>query len=408
MNLFNIIKKKDKNLHAKYIEECFDDLLVGEDKEKVFNTIKLTLNNLTEDICDDIYIGKPTKDIYGMSVYLSDMKLQNLLPSIIDPRHQSTDLTKFITQKKVNYIIEIDPNISNPLYKFNSAELTAILLHEIGHVTADTDFYNDLKESYKKALFELSDQEILDTKINSVGINIGILYALSAIQQTHISKYKGNIEKEQIADRFVVEMGYGKELRTAMDKFKKIHLNNYLRKDIEDILDQEARSHVYLINSFKLRKKYVTDLIKTEEKINSSLTICNALKEINKRLSNILIRESSVTMGDIILDESFMDMFSRNPIKVSQSDIDQLKIEIEMMEDFDDKSVVVYKIHKRLTQLANCKDKLDMNNRDYKFNCQCIEGYKKQLQKMLDSALKFKVVEKTYGVLVKYPKGYEG
>lgn len=408
MNIFNIINKKDKNLNAKYIEECFNDLISGEDKEKVFQSIRKTLNIITEDHCEDIYIGKPTKEVYGMSVYLSQSNIQNIMPMIIDPKHDSKDVTKAILSKKLSYVIEIDPNITNPVYKFNTSELTAILLHEIGHVTADTDFYNELKQAYQRALFQLSDQDIIDTKINSVGVNLGILYTLSAIQQTHISKYKGTIENEQIADKFVVEMGYGRELQSAIDKFKKIYLSNYVKKDIEDILDTEAQTFIHLNHSFKLRKRYVTDLIKTEEKLSKSKTISDALKDVYNKLNKVLIRESNITIGDRILDESFLDLFSRNPIKVSQSDIDQLKIELEMMEDFDDKSVVVYKIHKRMTQLANCKDRLNKNSRDYKYNCQCIEGYEKQLQKMLESALKFKVVEKTYGVLVKYPKGYEG
>lgn len=97
-----------------------------------------------------------------------------------------------------------------------------------------------------------------------------------------------------------------------------------------------------------------------------------------------------------------------NPIKVSQSDIDDLRIQLEMMEDYDDKSLLVYKCHKRMNQLNDAKKKLEINDRDYEYNVKCIDAYNKQINGILTEALKRKIESKTYGVFIKYPKGYEG
>ena len=94
----------------------------------------------------------------------------------------------------------------------------------------------------------------------------------------------------------------------------------------------------------------------------------------------------------------------KNPMKISQADIDDLSIQVEMMDDWDDKSVIVYKIHKRLAQLAQASEKYS----DDKELLTIIERYRKELNELLKKAMKFKPVQKSYGVFIKYPKGYEG
>lgn len=408
MNIFNIMNKPNKDNTAKYLEELITELISGEDKHKTFKSIKNTLNSMTDDVCEDIYIGKKSNSFYGMSVYLAQNELESVSKHIVDNNMTSKDVTNWITNLHLHYVIEIDPNILTPLYKFSPSEITAILLHELGHVTADSDFYNDLKESYKKALFNLKNNEMCYIDAGNGTTELGMVYIMSAIQQTHISKYGDDRLREQIADKFVVEMGYGKELESVIEKFSMIYKSRYVRKKIEDITDVEAETYVHLITTFKQRQTYVTDLLKTESSMNNSNFVSDMLKTIKDKLSKIMIHESAYTYGKKMLSESFMDLFTSNPVKVCQDDIDQLKIEIEMVEDYDDKSVVVYKIHKRMTQLTNIKEKLDVNNRDYKYNNNLIDSYMKQLQKMLDDAMKYKVVPKSYGIFIKYPKGYEG
>lgn len=409
MNLFSIISKPNKDITAKYLEELITDYMSGADKDKTFKSIMNTLNTLTGDNCVDIYVGKETKDFYGMSVYLSDSCIRDIARNIADNNVDTKEMTKYLTGNTISYVIEIDPKIFSPIYKFTPGEVTAILLHELGHVTADSDFYNDLKVSVRKAVFTTGNNDILTNNIKNGSLDLCIIYILSAIQQTHISKHGSDVINEQIADKFVVELGYGNELTSIIEKFSAIYKSRYVRKDIEDITDLEAKTYLHLVQTFKQRRRYVTDLIDTEAKMNASKYIAVTLEDIKKKLAKIIISESVITStSKKLLDESFLDIFSRDPIKVSQNDIDQLKIELEMVEDYDDKSVIVYKIHKRLTQLTTAKNDLDTNSRDYKFNNNLIDSYIKQLQTILDNAMKFKTVPKTYGVFVKYPKGYEG
>lgn len=413
MNLLRFLTNNNdnKNILTKYLEECFDDILAGENPEKVFNSIRKTLNNLTKDSCIQIFMGKEdSKQIYGMSVYLDNDTLYRLARDIRNVNKNTKDITKdIINNMHLGYYIEIDPNIFNPIYKFTSAELTAILLHEIGHVTGDTDFYNELKDAYNRALFKMNNDDMLKLKTGDSELQYVALYILAAIQETHISKYQGTLKSEQLADKFVTELGYGNELVSAISKFNKIYRKNLVKTPIEDILDGEAKVYLHLMANFYTRRKYVQGLLDAEAKQNYSEHVSKLLNKMSKAISKLSpLKQAKLDMTVKILDESFMDMFRRNPLKISRNDIDQLTIETEMMSDFDDKSVIVYKINKRISQLTTCRNKLDPDSRDYKTNCQYIDGYLKELNNLLVKSMKFKPVDKTYGVFIKYPKGYEG
>lgn len=408
----NIIREKNNlEINAKYLEELITDLMSGENQQRVFKSMKKTLNRMMDDECEEIIISKSDEmtNLYGMSVYLSEKSLHELSRILVDPREKSKDVTKFIIDNKKSYMIDIDDRILKPMYGFKPDEITAILLHELGHTLGDSDFYNDIREAYMKAIFE-NEKELPKDVLNDTKIQFGMIYILNVIQNTHMSKFTP-IEKEQLADKFVVDCGYGKSLVNVFDKFVQLNNEKLNKKSVTDKSVSDAKLIVGLNNTFKVRRKYVTDLIDAERKQTSSNCLKDLLGKIKNRLSSIILHECIEGIdvyNNYILDESFMDLFKRNPIKMSQVDIDNLKIEMEMMENYDDKSCLVYKIHKRIAQLNNAKTKLNPTDKDFKTNLSYITNYTNQLNSMLKEVMKFKVQEKTYGLFIKYPKGYEG
>ena len=408
----NIIREKNNlEINAKYLEELITDLMSGENQQRVFKSMKKTLNRMMDDECEEIFISKSDEmtNLYGMSVYLSEKSLHELSRILVDPREKSKDVTKFIIDNKKSYMIDIDDRILKPMYGFKPDEITAILLHELGHTLGDSDFYNDIREAYMKAIFE-NEKELPKDVLNDTKIQFGMIYILNVIQNTHMSKFTP-IEKEQLADKFVVDCGYGKSLVNVFDKFVELNNEKLNKKSVADKSVSDAKLIVGLNNTFKVRRKYVTDLIDAERKQTSSNCLKDLLGKIKDRLSSIILHECIEGIdvyNNYILDESFMDLFKRNPIKMSQVDIDNLKIEMEMMENYDDKSCLVYKIHKRIAQLNNAKTKLNPTDKDFKTNLSYITNYTNQLNSMLKEVMKFKVQEKTYGLFIKYPKGYEG
>ena len=414
MNILNILGKNNngmqKNINAKYLEELFIELQgSNSDNEKIFKSMKLALNNMTTDKCTDIFIGKDSRKVlFGMSVYLSDIQLEKMAKDIITNKTTTKEFTKEFINTSLEYVIEIDPKIlKHGVYNFTPGELTAMLLHEIGHVTADTDFYNSLKDAYVSALYKIKAVENPEYKISEKDINLGMLYILSSIQDTHIKNMK-SIDNEKIADRFAMEMGYQNELISAIDKFNKISVSNLSRENDSVLIERNAETIMKINNAFDIRKSYVISLLDSEAKLNGSSYATRLIDKIKSKMKRMVFMEAAPVFPELIINEGFISKFFMNPIKVSQSDIDDLKIQLEMMEDYDDKSLLVYKCHKRINQLNDAKKKISDTDRDYDYNIKCIDSYIKQINNILSDALKKKIETKTYGVFIKYPKGYEG
>lgn len=405
-----VTNPKMKSVNIKYIEELFTDLMMKDDVVKTLGSLKKILNTeFNGAICDDIIIGENQESFYGMGVYPSTQSTKELAMAM-SVENSTKEFTKKLINMKMHYTIEIDPKLLyDKILNFNPDEVVAILLHEIGHVVADTDFYNDLMVSYNTAIYNATKDKstLLGKSLSEEDIQLAMLYIISAINSTNInnrSDYGKVLLGEQIADKFVVNQGYGEALVKAMDKTTKFYLNKFKKISTERKIKNDADAIAHMAKMFSSRRKYVLSLIDDEIKTTPIKSIKTALKGIKDRLKNIIIHENT-NMLELNEAAGFISKFMSSPTKITQLDIDELTIEKEMMEDWDDKSILVYKIHKRITQLESAKksDKI----KDDKYYIKIIEGYITQLNKLLNEVMKFKEVKKSYGVFIKYPKGYE-
>lgn len=408
----NILTMQESDLVGlKYIEESLLNLQMKIDIEKNLAIIRDTLNSIfTTDICDKVTIGKNTETFYGMSVFLTEESTYGLAKYMVY-HNASKDITKYILKNKLHYYIEIDSKaLYSKIYNLKSNHLMSMLLHEIGHVLADTDFYNDLAMAYQNAIFNIEkNKDYFKTKISNKDVNIASVFLITSIFQSSLCN--AGIDKEMIADQFCVKCGYGKDLQDAIDLISKHTLLKYKKENKKSLIDKDAEMFYNLSKQFDIRRKYITSLIDSEAKISPVGLIKKLLGDINNKLKNTLFTENGIPLFSKLnnpnmdmINESFISDFVHSPLKVSQSDIDELKIEKEMMEDYDDKSILVYKIHKRLSQLEKCKQSNENNKNIIKI----IDKYNDELNLLLKDTMKFKITPKTYGVFIKYPKGYEG
>lgn len=397
------------------IENCILNIQLKEDVEKNLKDIKKILNSSFDNCeCEDISISDSnnTSILYGMRVYPSTLSLELLAMKVMDPKVSTQDLTKRLNESTMKYVVEIDSNLLyNKIYNFKPGEITAILLHEIGHVTSDSDFYNDLKSYYNNALFTLENVDLAKKNISRDDAMVGSLFILSSIEKTRVQyNANNNIELEKIADKFVVKCGYGEQLTSAMKKFNKIYMSQYKKTNKDSSLKSEAEAFAHLNNVFKTRTNYVLGMLKTEEKVTTSNLVKATIDKVRKYITRRNFSESlNVTIDVPLMDkefitEGFLNKWLGNPLKVSQMDIDDLKIESEMMEDYDDKSILVFKIHKRINQINKAIEKSDESTSTNIVG----KNYLNQLNELLKNVMKFNATPKRYGVFIKYPKGYEG
>lgn len=396
------------------IEDCILNIQMRDNVDGNLDKIKQILNNSINSKCKCNAISifnSNSNNLYGMRVYPNEASLETLSFKVVDPKITTKELTKFINEKMtIDYVIEIDSNLLyNKIYNFKPGEIAAILLHEIGHVVADSDFYNDLKSYYNEALMALENTDLSEKKLSRDDAMVGCLFVLSSIEKTRVQYNSSNsIELEQIADKFAVQCGYGDELVSAMKKFDKIYMSQYKKSNKDQSLKTEAEAFANLNKVFKIRTKYVTSILDAESKATNSNLVKKVISSVKAYIKHIKFSESvsvSVPLMDReFINEGFISKWLTNPLKISQLDIDDLKIESEMMEDYDDKSILVFKIHKRINQLNKtlASDKINDNV------SVIAKNYINQLNELLKNVMKFNATPKRYGVFIKYPKGYEG
>ena len=113
------------------------------------------------------------------------------------------------------YVVELDSKLFAPMLGMNKRELTAILLHEVGHIAYNTGSIDEIRTQID-AYFAKSGEYI---DINaSKGYKELIGYALkdALVKSCSIFAKIGNTES--IADVYAVSYGYGQDLESAMRK----------------------------------------------------------------------------------------------------------------------------------------------------------------------------------------------
>lgn len=405
------MKKKSANLQ--YVEECFAELdfdnLKDSNNKKILETIQRFLNREFGSIskCVDIKIAKNDgTNIYGMMVTPS-LASFNKIADDIRPLAPNTNMDRNSDEKPVSrvseYVIEIDSKLNSPLLRLTPAEMTAMLIHEIGHIVSDSKFIEDMNLMYLEAMTKkFPDMDATQAK-NDV---MAKLYIFNHLTKHQLCNEVKNLAVERKADKFVIETGYGNELMTVLQKFAELYnksatmmykSSDQIRKD--DMKDAELFAEY--AKSFKTRKSFIKDIIMKDSGsiFFYSNQIMNNIKLSFNRALSLLKKPAQIN------ENAITKLLGITP-SISKKDIDEITIEVQMIEDYDDKIYLIRKINKKLDDVAEALATLDPKADKKKFTT--LSTYQTQLNSMLNVVIKKQIQEKQYGVFVKYPKGYEG
>lgn len=115
---------------------------------------------------------------------------------------------------------------------------------------------------------------------------------------------------------------------------------------------------------------------------------------------------------EVAVAESFFDLLDNLGFmkKITQRDIDMLRVESQKITNSDDKLFVLDNVHSKLdiveTSLALLEDK--EKAKKVKTNKSTLLDFKKQLDDIRNMVLKHELKSPNYSLFVKYPEGYEG
>lgn len=364
-------------------------------------------------------VNNDTNEFYGMCIYPQMSTIDRLLIEILEGKNKSNTIYEIWQENKlwtleIDSIILFDKNLNA-----NPSEITAALLHEIGHVVSSNKIpgrvYRILKYELMKLDYSMK-QLIKNPKVRSI-LGLTIIEACSSKNFKFLS-----VDSEAVADKFVVKLDYGDELNQLLDKIIKSRGNRLI-----DRTENEMDSDVKSIVNWSVEN--ISELMYRKTKLKSSLqTILlqnpsNFVKKMVHNIKNTFFGDSedrykSALMEQCLFDickkvvhESFMDLFDKigKLKKISQSEIDVIGIEIEKIENNDDKIYVLDLIYDKLDLINTALDYIDTGKKDKVQQSKAtLQGMKKQLETFRSTILSIQIKDKQYGVFIKYPKGYEG
>lgn len=322
----------DKIMNVMYEDHSSSTLLkLKNELNKFFNKSKCR---------EVIYTNNTDKLFFGMRVY----------PIITGD--EALRMLSIDNKSKIfgDYYLEFDSKIFDPMLALEDRELTAIMLHEIGHIVYDTGTIDEVKKQID--MYFAKSNDFID--INATKSYRELLaYGLkdSIVKVGSVFSKIGN--DEIIADAFVVACGYGPELASGMRKISRS--STYLNKNVDDRL---------ITMSWVLRLK--TDF--NIRRIPAIKTLNNAKNLTGSKLeqkelafaSNLLnhmdapVYEAAVDNTKSRFSKKF-DKFKRNGVRHIRDDVFELNLRLRCAETEEDLLYIIRTIN---TDVAILRDYL--------------------------------------------------
>lgn len=347
--------------------------------------------------------------------------------------------------------IEIDKNcFDRRLINFTEKELTAMLLHELSHVVYSDRTVEKLYRAYK-----LNRQSLKHRGLNAAPVDIvlGVLYLIPGTIACGLHKAsvcRDGLREEYICDKVFGIRDYQEHLVTAMDKIimkfgttsaydttganeKKIDASvkwcnfnaehmvfrrDSLKRDLVNMASGTRSRYsknviLFVINKLGIgfKDRYTGDMVAAESVIEivgtdelplSGFSLKYDIVDKPKELAalELAIKTSS--------QQTAMEGVGSKIRKLpSGYDMDMIEVEIDRVEDHQDRIYVLDLIYARVDQINEFIDFYGENSQEVKRNKAKIDKYRKQLDAMRIRLLSKHNIDKSYRVFIHNPPGYD-
>ena len=252
------------------IEGIFEQLQATKNYVSSANELSKELSALTDKYITVTFVqNRSDSPLYLMCICPDDNTIEELVTSIIENR----STTKAIWKKQQAFLLEIDVRIFTlPELQFTPKEITALILHEIGHMVEEDRFLTRAQKvlSLEYAKMSTGNQNIIKSSIFKPLLSIPILQEC-IIDEKDIYRMK----KEEKADSHAVKLGYGKELKDVIGK-----VILYYKKHGSKIINQT--------DGMVISSIYVNQIIEDLKKRDKSIVVGRVSRLCDKTSSPFL------------------------------------------------------------------------------------------------------------------------
>ena len=441
------------NRAIELIENTFSDYMIGKINEKAFlSKLETALDNLpfNSEKSFSVNISKNKsmgKDFFGFNVFPEIDKLEDICNKIANDDVKFKDIVKRWRSIKEWEIVIDSLVFDRSFIAFNPKELTAMLLHEIGHVTQSDEPIEQFYRAYLESKSRLKSADKVSKKVLYILYTIPLAVACTSRRWVND---KNEIKLEISADKSLIETGYAEHLINAFDKI--IKASGSINRS-EDMNYKEIESNVEWANM------NIVDVIKRRDKLKDSLyykaiqtnsgyiqALCarilnflgvrmrerytGAVVEscmLNELINGEITLETHVPFYDIkkfgqiearivreqnaleVANEAFFNKRKNSKVNIpDEYDLDRIYVAIDDIQNNYDKVYVLDLIYEQIEKLNDFEEAISMDETKSKKWASKIEEMRQRLATLRKAVLSKNIAKKEYKVFVKYPEGYEG
>lgn len=345
------------------------------------DNLKKSLNRFFKDgQCKGVIFTNNDKMFFGMCV-MPSLDLKDDLALIL----QESEPFKIY-----GYHIEIDSKLLDEKLGLNSNELTAIILHEIGHLIGTSAPMETVRQALDVYMMNSEDNLSMSKLEKCQEL---IMFAIKDSVRKVTSMFENRNKEEILADEFVIRCGYGDYLISAL---RKIERNAFaLNKDVPNkfvVLTWALR----LYGNFNDRRIAAIHTLKKARKITSSALVNREIDNISDSLSKVTITESKENVNprknyqfkyDIL--RKYEDNYYEYALRLKSANIEE------------DALRLLREMNARISVIEEFLDTVDLQ-----------EGDRKRFTKLYDNYLELRdalgkkniVKDKYIGLWVEYPE----
>ena len=425
----------EKNEDLLQIETCFAYIKSGEETLSNLNQIETILKRLFDVDIHVNLVKNENNKFFGISVYPGTDTMDKIVDKVVNIDIPSSKIIDIWANNKEWYL-EIDSLLLNGFgINASPSECVGLMLHEIGRVIYSNTIIQSLINTIRFKVVKLNyvTKKILENQ------RIKKLFYLSIMEICNTKNFSYKDEaSEKVSDRFVVQYDYREELDNFLEKLISVYGNNMINRTSDDVeIDTKVMVNWVILNIRKLefRKKELRETLKVEIMTTPSPLAKRVLQNIyvsffgtaTDKYRELLSEQFNEVATDVVSEiaanerlEKFFESITQEAAlsifdkmgrikKVNQLDIDIIYADISRISTTDDKIYLLDKVYIQMDKINTALDYIEMGKTDkVKQSKSTLQNMKKQLERIRQEILATRIVDKQYGVFIKYPVGYQG